>query len=552
MVTVINKTPTGSAFIGQAIGQGLGGGLQKGINSSLDEFFQQRKVDRTLDKFFSSDAGKNLKEDEGIIRALAQGLIPPQAGVQYLKQKQDAREQSAATEYFKDFDNSASVEDRIKFIQQAPISESNKNALINSILRLEKPNIEKATQEALREPKVQTAKEIAEAQQKVKNETQQEQRIRTTNALKTLDPSKPFQEQIRDINGLDIDIADKKAYINTAAALERARLSAGDKAAKTQAELEADDVSYNKFKSLWGDKFADAWRAASEGGRTALIKSASELSLRGLDVDQIFRSLPDVANNETPPPPGKYQLDTKGMTPAEIQRYKTSLRKENLPLFTQASDKLRANRSELNSITTLSKINESGKLPQDLGRIIINPLTGEPYALAQLVGVVNPETQLWIKTINDFTTKAKDSYGSRVTNFDLQQYMKRLPGLLNTAEGRRLILSQMRVVNELDSIYNDAIKEEYSKHSLGGITPEDVHTRAERRISSQQKALEDEYWGHRDQLESFISNSPQQTERQAKPTEFETLPPAADYKGRIIEDDQGNRFKSNGKNWSKI
>ena len=74
-------------------------------------------------------------------------------------------------------------------------------------------------------------------------------------------------------------------------------------------------------------------------------------------------------------------------------------------------------------------------------------------ALAELPAAIMDETreefaisliQQYIKTLNDFISQAKNFFGARVTNFDLQSFKSRLPSLLNTEEGRRAIIEQMR------------------------------------------------------------------------------------------------------------
>ena len=65
--------------------------------------------------------------------------------------------------------------------------------------------------------------------------------------------------------------------------------------------------------------------------------------------------------------------------------------------------------------------------------------------------------------------KAKDIFGSRVTNFDLATFKSRLPTLINSAAGRAQIIRQMHIFNEIESNYRNALKDIYSHYGLGNI-----------------------------------------------------------------------------------
>lgn len=109
-------------------------------------------------------------------------------------------------------------------------------------------------------------------------------------------------------------------------------------------------------------------------------------------------------------------------------------------------------------LNTMRQDNDSGEIPEGLSRLIIDPKTGEPYPLAQLGGLVNKQTQRFVKTINDFVSGAKAFFGGRVSNFEVDTFKSRLPNLMNTSEGRRLIIEQMSLMNELESIHNNEME----------------------------------------------------------------------------------------------
>ncbi len=145
------------------------------------------------------------------------------------------------------------------------------------------------------------------------------------------------------------------------------------------------------------------------------------------------------------------------MTPSEEVKWGNQNQKENNKLLAETRAKTNSTRGIGIRLNRLAQL--SDKVPDGAGRLVINPETGEPYPTAQIVGLVNKETQDYVKTLNDFLIDAKGYFGSRVTNFDVQAFKSRLPSLLNTADGRRLILKQMQLMNDLEDLHGVTLED---------------------------------------------------------------------------------------------
>lgn len=182
-----------------------------------------------------------------------------------------------------------------------------------------------------------------------------------------------------------------------------------------------------------------------------------------------------------------------GYTTEDWINEKKTWRKDNTPIYKDSKDKLRNVKRDLLGTRKLQKLNETKKVGEGFERLLINPLTGDFYGLAQLAQVVSPEAQEWVKEIARFGNRAKDAYGSRITDFDLRQYMKQFPSLLNTQEGRRRIIEMMEINYSMDEAYNEALKSIYEKAKLNQISPEDAEMLAEEAIAPLIKKLEDKY-----------------------------------------------------------
>lgn len=184
------------------------------------------------------------------------------------------------------------------------------------------------------------------------------------------------------------------------------------------------------------------------------------------------------------------QLETfQGLTRTQRQTRENQLRKENSKSYEEAVKASRQANQQDFVIKKLNQINDSKKLPKDFDKLLlVNQETGE----LRYPGFANPETQEFVKIINDFTTQAKDTYGARVTNFELDRFMKRLPGLLNSDEGRRYILTYMNSVNKLNKLHADATKDVFNHYKISNITSQEAQNLADKKIRKEENRLYEE------------------------------------------------------------
>ncbi len=175
------------------------------------------------------------------------------------------------------------------------------------------------------------------------------------------------------------------------------------------------------------------------------------------------------------------------MTPSEEVKWGNQNQKENNKLLGETRQKTTANRGigiRLNRLASLSD-----KVPDDIGRLVVNPETGEPYPAATLLKLgVNKETQDYVKTLNDFLIDAKAYFGNRVTNFDVQAFKSRLPTLLNTADGRRLIIKQMQLMNDLESLHGTTLEDGLKAYGRDA-SYSDILSVADQKVAGREKVI---------------------------------------------------------------
>lgn len=250
-------------------------------------------------------------------------------------------------------------------------------------------------------------------------------------------------------------------------------------------EFAADEDSYSKIKDVFGEKFANVWRASPTGARTELTKSALDARARGINLDEVLQGSQQESNqpmkNASKMEEGKlpeYKLNISGMNKPEQVKFKSELRKENTPIWKENADNHKSFKTMGRDIKMLSNLNKKGNLPEGLGKLLIDPETGNFYPAVTAIHKPNPDAQLWVKILARQATKAQTAFPGRVTNFDLQSFMLQFPSLFNTEEGRTNILQMMELDNQANELFSKALDDVYRKYKADGITPEDAHSMA--------------------------------------------------------------------------
>lgn len=295
-----------------------------------------------------------------------------------------------------------------------------------------------------------------------------------------------------------------------------------------------DAESQAVLEKYFGPEFGEVYMKLTEGGKTRFFEEAMETVRRQGDVGKIIQKYQDAGGEKfketveeaeqispegeeieeevelTPEGrlPKNYKVQDfserpKGWSPKAWDQERKTWRKENAPLFEKATTELRSEDRDMMATKNLQRLNNTRKVGEGFQRLLINPKTNEFYGLAKLAGVENPEAQEWAKEIARFGNRAKDAFGSRVTNFDLMQYLKQFPSILNTYEGRKRILEMMEINYKLDQLYNNALVSVFNKYKLSGISQEDAKEEARNLISKQKDALVDKYF----EIDSSIVNS---------------------------------------------
>lgn len=227
---------------------------------------------------------------------------------------------------------------------------------------------------------------------------------------------------------------------------------------------------------------------ANIGGQTEIWKTINDEIKRAKNPEET-----EVVEKEKVPVKGMEdefydfpeQPNQTGRTAKEEISRQDSNSKFNLPIYQDVVTSLKGYEDEYRNIQQATRLNDTRKLPEGSDKWNIDWESGDARAIALL----NPETQLFVKTIADFALRAKDFFPGRVTNFDLESYKKRLPTLANSYDGRRLILKQMDIANRVSNLREETLRSAY-EHYGSDADPIFIRQQADKNYNRLKQDLE--------------------------------------------------------------
>lgn len=109
------------------------------------------------------------------------------------------------------------------------------------------------------------------------------------------------------------------------------------------------------------------------------------------------------------------------------------------------------------------------------------------------IGILsNPDTEEYRKLETDFIRDARDIFpGGRITNYEIQSYLKTIPTLLNSKEGREAIIRNRKLLNEAKKVRYDEYKRILKE--TGGKKPANMGILIEERTADKIMDIEDRF-----------------------------------------------------------
>lgn len=233
-------------------------------------------------------------------------------------------------------------------------------------------------------------------------------------------------------------------------AMQMASQRQRNKAEEFSHQMKTDQIKSALKSRGVSDEDADLYANLTVGGQTEFVKNLLESQKRASKVPEMDREDQDIRE--------LVESQDQGMTPAERVKSGAKRYETGLPIFKESIDKLHEFRQNDSRFKILGELSQTGKLPSGLGRINVDKSGNLRFPAA-----ASKEAQRFVKTFNEAASGAKGTYGSRVTNFDLEQYMKQFPSLANTPEAMSEMIEQLKIVNDINKVYYKNLSDIFKK-----------------------------------------------------------------------------------------
>lgn len=139
------------------------------------------------------------------------------------------------------------------------------------------------------------------------------------------------------------------------------------------------------------------------------------------------------------------------------QRQQAGIEKEylksNLGTFKEAQQKLPELKNNDLRLGRLEELSQSGELPGPL----FSKINMTKEGTVRFPSLFSKEGQEFTKLIVDSAKGAKDTFGGRITNFELNTFLQSLPSLLQSPEGRDAVIRDLKIMNEITRLHNQAV-----------------------------------------------------------------------------------------------
>lgn len=361
--------------------------------------------------------------------------------------------------------------------------------------------------------------------------TKGRQRLQEEDALQQLiqgvNPEMDEQDMFKQIYGAkNVPFEQKKQIASSLADINKSVKTKVDQQLKTKKDTELKQ-SLSEFGIP--DWLGDLYVNATEGGRTQILKSLIE------ENPELFQKFDNALNKgapiegEQPPIEQEKLVDfDKGLSRKEKFSRQENRYKLQSPRVDKNQVQLESLDQEVRDIDRLNVLNKQMQNQEMtwLQQANINPFNGEIIFPA----AATPEQAEWQKLIYGFQKRIKDSYGARITTFEIENFMKRFPTLANNPESRDQILRQMRIVSEIDMLEKQAIDNVIQKYGVRNIDWDVAVREAHKNIKKDVDSLKKEYLS----IEGMIKKDEKRLVEKAK----SQLQP-----GKVLIQDPDGKFK---------
>lgn len=142
-------------------------------------------------------------------------------------------------------------------------------------------------------------------------------------------------------------------------------------------------------------------------------------------------------------------------------------------------------RQDLRDLARLEELEDEGKLDTP-GYVEFLKKVG-----LDLPTLMSEGSQEFQKITQNFMRNAKAYLGARISNFELEQFLKTIPSLSQSPEGRKRVISNLKQISRAAVAHSQALKEVIRENS--GIPPLDLEERIDDKIEKKLDAISKQF-----------------------------------------------------------
>lgn len=132
--------------------------------------------------------------------------------------------------------------------------------------------------------------------------------------------------------------------------------------------------------------------------------------------------------------------------------------KENKPVISEINKKAKSAIDDNRRLKKMESLIAKGNLTRPGFHTALKTLSKGIFGLGiDLHYLESADSQEFTKLTNEFLKGAKDIFGSRITNFDAETYLKMIPSLSQSKEGKLQVLNNIKIANEANRMRKDAM-----------------------------------------------------------------------------------------------
>ena len=272
-------------------------------------------------------------------------------------------------------------------------------------------------------------------------------------------------------------------------------------------------------KAAFEQQLAAALETGDEEALAPLIDQFEAMEKAEADEEAAGIGKPEFAEN----PNATYKrLLKEGNTPTNARQLAGFETKFNAPRVAAAQEFVDKERAALESTQEekarykrIYDIDAKGELPPAQVASFVKGLEStlglKPGDLGHLLGAGSEEVT---KLIADSIKDAKSVFGGRISDADLAAWFKRLPGLLQTSEGRIRAIGDLNTMAELKELKAQATHDIVKQYK--GKIPLDIERRVDHKIKKERNKLIDMFEKGESNLPNYDKNLKKATKRTSR------------------------------------